>query len=110
MDAEGLAKIRALSKRRNEAEEEDEEEETTRDRVRAQPGHGEHFLFASEFSNGPIKKKKKKIGTGEKSSVIRRSHSNRGLDLIEIFLHEHCHSRTFRAYRRVEAQYLECRA
>lgn len=59
MDAEDLAKIRALSKRRNEAEEEDEEEETTRDRVRAQPGHGEHFLFASEFSNGPIKKKKK---------------------------------------------------
>lgn len=61
MDAEGLAKIRALSKRRNEAEEEDEEEETIRDRVRAQPGHGEHFLFASEFSNGPIKKKKKRL-------------------------------------------------
>lgn len=58
MDAEGLAKIRALSKRRNEAEEEDEEEETTRDRVRAQPGHGEHFLFAPGFSNGPIKKKR----------------------------------------------------
>lgn len=58
MDAESLAKIRALSQRRNEAEEEDEEEETTRDRVRAQPGHGEHFLFALEFSNGSIKKKK----------------------------------------------------
>lgn len=109
MDAEDLAKIRALSKRRNEAEEEDEEEKTTRDRVRAQPGHGEHFLFASESRTAQLKKKKK-IGTGEKPSMIRRSHSNRGLDLIEIFLHEHCHSRTFRAYRRVEAQYLECRA
>ena len=104
-------------KRRNEAEEEDVEEETMRDRVWAQPRQGFFFLFAPQLSSGPIKEKKKRekkkgeiwLENRVKNRLrFERSYSNRGLDLMEIFLsNEHCHSRTF---RRVEAQYLECRA